>query len=132
MMSPERALEHMSVEKAWTLLDSLSSQVVGKQSELQVHMYMGCGDNYRALAELCSTTFRVFRICFAAYLLQSFTFFVNCSPQLMVGSRYHELIESADSIVSMKETSMEVLGLLRNFPHACSNVIQQVRRGRAR
>ena len=50
-------------------------------------------------------------------------------PQLMVGSRYHELIESADSIVSMKETSMEVLGLLRNFPHACSNVIQQVRKG---
>lgn len=35
-MSPERALEHMSVEKAWTLLDSLSSQVVGKQTELQV------------------------------------------------------------------------------------------------
>lgn len=36
MISPERALEHVSVEKAWTLLDSLSSQVVGKQSELQV------------------------------------------------------------------------------------------------
>eukprot|EP00752_Nemacystus_decipiens_P016531 g14775.t1 len=80
MVSPERALEHMSVEKAWTMLDRLSSQVVGKQSELQ----------------------------------------------LMVGSRYHELIESADSIVSMKETSVEVLGLLQHFPHDCSNVIQQV------
>eukprot|EP00903_Cladosiphon_okamuranus_P007661 g7429.t1 len=80
MVSPERALEHMSVEKAWTLLDTLSSQVVGKQTELQ----------------------------------------------LMVGSRYHELIESADSIVSMKETSIEVLGLLRSFPQACSNVLQKV------
>ena len=38
MISPERALEHVSVEKAWTLLDSLSSQVVGKQSELQVKL----------------------------------------------------------------------------------------------
>lgn len=36
MVSPERALEHMSVEKAWSLLDTLSSQVVGKQTELQV------------------------------------------------------------------------------------------------
>lgn len=44
----------------------------------------------------------------------------------MVGSRYHELIESADSIVSMKETGAEVLGLLRKFPEACSNVLQQV------
>ncbi|CAM9305254.1 unnamed protein product [Ectocarpus sp. 13 AM-2016] len=80
MVSPERALEHMSVEKAWSLLDTLSSQVVGKQTELQ----------------------------------------------LMVGSRYHELIESADSIVSMKETGEEVLGLLRKFPQACSNVLHQV------
>ncbi|CAM9298517.1 unnamed protein product [Pylaiella littoralis] len=80
MVSPECALEHMPVEKAWTLLDSLSSQVVWKETELQ----------------------------------------------LMVGSRYHELIESADSIVSMKETSTEVLGLLRNFPHACCTVLQQV------
>lgn len=36
MVSPERALEHMSVEKAWALLDTLSFQVVGKQTELQV------------------------------------------------------------------------------------------------
>lgn len=33
---PEHALEHMSVEKAWHLLNSISSQVVGKQTELQV------------------------------------------------------------------------------------------------
>lgn len=45
----------------------------------------------------------------------------------MVGSRYHELIESADSIVSMKETGTEVLCLLRDFPGACSNVLEQVR-----
>lgn len=36
MISPEHALEHMPVEKAWTLLNTLSSQVVGKQTELQV------------------------------------------------------------------------------------------------
>ena len=36
MISPDHALEHMSVEKAWTLLDTLSSQVAGKQTELQV------------------------------------------------------------------------------------------------
>lgn len=36
MVAPERALEHMSVEKAWNLLGTLSSQVVGKQTELQV------------------------------------------------------------------------------------------------
>lgn len=36
MVSPELALEHMSVEKAWTLLDNLSSQVVAKETELQV------------------------------------------------------------------------------------------------
>lgn len=33
---PENALEHMSVEKAWHLLNTVSSQVVGKQTELQV------------------------------------------------------------------------------------------------
>lgn len=44
----------------------------------------------------------------------------------MVGSRYHELIESADSIVSMKEISSEVLVLLRDVPHAYSKVLQQV------
>ncbi|CAM9091155.1 unnamed protein product [Hapterophycus canaliculatus] len=70
----------MPVEEAWGLLDALSAQVVGKQTELQ----------------------------------------------LMVGSRYHELIESADSIVSMKETGSEVLGLLRNFPQECSSVLEQV------
>ena len=47
--------------------------------------------------------------------------------QLMVGSRYHELIESADSIVSMKETGTEVLCILRDFPTACANVLEQVR-----
>ena len=52
--------------------------------------------------------------------------------QLMVGSRYHELIESADSIVSMKEISSEVLALLQDFPHACSKVLQQVRRMRGK
>lgn len=46
----------------------------------------------------------------------------------MVGSRYHELIESADSIVSMKETGTEVLCLLRDFPGACSNVLEEVRK----
>lgn len=51
----------------------------------------------------------------------------SSNQQLMVGSRYHELIESADSIVSMKEISTEVLGLLRNFPRACSIVLEQVR-----
>lgn len=45
----------------------------------------------------------------------------------MVGSRYHELIESADSIVSMKEIGSEVLGLLRDFPQVCSTVLEQVR-----
>lgn len=45
----------------------------------------------------------------------------------MVGSRYHELIESADSIVSMKEISAEVLGLLKDFPGACSNILMEVR-----
>lgn len=36
VVSPERALEYMSVEKAWTLLDDLSSQVIAKETELQV------------------------------------------------------------------------------------------------
>lgn len=45
----------------------------------------------------------------------------------MVGSRYHELIDSADSIVSMKEISSEVLVLLRDVPRAYSKVLQQVR-----
>lgn len=36
MVPPERALEHLSVDKAWNLLDTLSSQVSGKQAELQV------------------------------------------------------------------------------------------------
>lgn len=36
VVSPERALEYMSVEKAWTLLDGLTSQVVAKETELQV------------------------------------------------------------------------------------------------
>lgn len=36
IVSAEDALEHMSVEKAWHLLADLSSQVVRKQSELQV------------------------------------------------------------------------------------------------
>lgn len=44
----------------------------------------------------------------------------------MVGSRYHELIDSADSIVSMKEISTEVLDLLQGFPQACSSVLNQV------
>lgn len=35
-VSAEDALKHMSVEKAWHLLADLSSQVVRKQSELQV------------------------------------------------------------------------------------------------
>lgn len=70
--------------------------------------------------------FLPFRCYFAADLPCCFGFLLT--PQLMVGSRYHELIESADSIVSMKETSMEVLDLLRSFPHACSNVLQQVRK----
>lgn len=36
MVPPERALEYLSVNKAWALLDTLSSQVSGKQAELQV------------------------------------------------------------------------------------------------
>lgn len=36
MVPPERALEQVSVEEAWQLLNTLSSQVVGKQTELQV------------------------------------------------------------------------------------------------
>lgn len=36
MVPAEHALEHMLIEKAWNLLASLSSQVDGKQTELQV------------------------------------------------------------------------------------------------
>ena len=36
MVPPERALEHLSVDKAWNLLDTLSLQASGKQAELQV------------------------------------------------------------------------------------------------
>lgn len=39
MVAPEQALERMSVENAWHLLSSLSSQVIGKQTELQVRQY---------------------------------------------------------------------------------------------
>ncbi|CAM9161784.1 unnamed protein product [Discosporangium mesarthrocarpum] len=46
--------------------------------------------------------------------------------QLMVGSRYHELIESADSIVSMKDTAEEVMGLLQSFPEEHSYMKKQV------
>ncbi|CAM9434083.1 unnamed protein product [Choristocarpus tenellus] len=76
----ERALERISVSEARALLRQLTSQVGGKQTELQ----------------------------------------------LMVGSRYHELIESADSILSMKETAEEVKGLLHEFPKALECVLGQV------
>lgn len=36
MVPAEHALEHMSMEQAWNLLDALSSQVQQKQTELQV------------------------------------------------------------------------------------------------
>lgn len=79
-------------------------------------MPRSCGNNHDSYVERFFLAFDLHHIC----ILKSFS-------QLMVGSRYHELIESADSIVSMKETSTEVLGLLRNFPYACSNVLQQVK-----
>lgn len=49
MVSPERALEHMSVDNAWTLLDTLSSQVIAKQTELQV----GLKERNRAFVLYC-------------------------------------------------------------------------------
>ena len=52
MIPPERALEHLSVEKAWHLLNTLSSQVVGKQTELQVGRNQNCGQSDRGCKSL--------------------------------------------------------------------------------
>lgn len=130
-VSAEDALEHMSVEKAWHLLADLSSQVVRKQSELQVGAVGLVADSKgeNAHGSAVGTLPRLFAVLIAeARPVDCPRLLINFErpSQLMVGSRYHELIESADSIVSMKEISTEVLGLLQSFPHACSNVLEQV------
>ena len=43
--------------------------------------------------------------------------------QLMVGSRYHELIESADAIVSMHSTANELRLLLQRLPQTARSLI---------
>ncbi|CAM9285415.1 unnamed protein product, partial [Chrysoparadoxa australica] len=45
--------------------------------------------------------------------------------QHMVGSRYHELIESADDIASMRECAEGVLSLLCGFQSGCRGVIKE-------
>lgn len=130
-VSAEDALEHMSVEKAWHLLADLSSQVVRKQSELQVGavglITDSKGENAHGSAVGTLPRFSAVLIAEARPVdCPRLLIYFERPSQLMVGSRYHELIESADSIVSMKEISTEVLGLLQSFPHACSNVLEQV------
>ncbi|CAM9292309.1 unnamed protein product, partial [Phaeothamnion confervicola] len=46
--------------------------------------------------------------------------------QIMVGSRYHELIESADAIVSMRKTAADVAALLTAFPSQLNSVLDEV------
>jgi hypothetical protein len=41
----------------------------------------------------------------------------------MVSSRYHELIESADSIVAMQQLAGEVMSLLESLPAGCETVL---------
>jgi hypothetical protein len=41
----------------------------------------------------------------------------------MVSSRYHELIESADSIVAMQQLAGEVMSLLESLPAGCDTVL---------
>ena len=44
--------------------------------------------------------------------------------QLMVGSRYHELIESADAIVTMHSTATELRLLLQRLPQTAQVLLQ--------
>ena len=45
--------------------------------------------------------------------------------QLAVGCQYHELIESADAIVSMHSTATELRFLLQELPQAAASIVDQ-------
>ena len=46
--------------------------------------------------------------------------------QLMVGSKYHEFIQSADTIATMKEDTHRLEMKLRGFSSGCDDLIYQI------